>query len=234
MLGTVENKISVAPLQILPRFKKAKNCVLGFPRGGVLGIPRTYWQSTLGPWFSKESLDFQWDMSPWIFQDVSCDRSLDFQGVSCDRTLDFQGLCWAWSPWISKDMRIGLGVLDNGPWVIDTSMTAGPLLVQGGGGGTGGASWWWWGSTGWKRGGGCMGCSWRDSWSSSNSQACPCMNSLGMLPLCNVSLVWKYKWWTWQTSKVYFFPSTCTGIKLSLIILLFYFSFRSSGIGKPK
>ena len=37
-------------------------------------------------------------------------------------------------------MRIGLGVLDNGPWVIDTSMTAGPLLVQGGGGGTGGAS----------------------------------------------------------------------------------------------
>ena len=50
-------------------------------------------------------------------------------------------------------MRIGLGVLDNGPWVIDTSMTAGPLLVQGGGGGTGGASWWWWGSTGWKRGG---------------------------------------------------------------------------------
>ena len=41
-------------------------------------------------------------------------------------------------------MRIGLGVLDNGPWVIDTSMTAGPLLVQGGGGGTGGASWWWW------------------------------------------------------------------------------------------
>ena len=127
MLGTVENKISVAPLQILPRFKKAKNCVLGFPRGGVLGIPRTYWQSTLGPWFSKESLDFQWDMSPWIFQDVSCDRSLDFQGVSCDRTLDFQGLCWAWSPWISKDMRIGLGVLDNGPWVIDTSMTVGPF-----------------------------------------------------------------------------------------------------------
>ena len=153
MLGTVENKISVGPLQILPRFKKAKNCVLGFPRGGVLGIPSTYWQSTLGPWFSKESLDFQWDMSPWIFQDVSCDRSLDFQGVSCDRTLDFQGLCWAWSPWISKDMRIGLGVLDNGPWVIDTSMTAGPLLVQGGGGGTGGASWWWWGSTGCKRGG---------------------------------------------------------------------------------
>ena len=24
-------------------------------------------------------------------------------------------------------MRIGLGVLDNGPWVIDTSMTVGPF-----------------------------------------------------------------------------------------------------------
>ena len=105
MLGTVGNKISVAPLQILPRFKKAKNCVLGFPRGGVLGIPRTYWQSTLGPWFSKESLDFQWDVSPWIFKEVLCDRSVDFQGVPCDRSLDFQAVYWPLSHWISKDIE---------------------------------------------------------------------------------------------------------------------------------